>query len=153
MKIVNILLFFILFINFSYSKENEQVYMSLKFNEVNLRAGPSLEFPILFTYKSKNIPIKIVGEYDKWLKVVDKDNDSGWVSEHLLSKIRTVITLKDSQILYSNYNKESYPIYKIEKNVIARLLKCKDDRCKIKIKKVKGWIDKDSIWGIDDEKI
>ena len=97
------------------------------------------------------MPVKIVGEYDKWYKIVDKDGDSGWVSEHLLSKTRTVIVTKNNQFLYSNYNKEAYPIYKIEQNVIGKLLKCKLDRCKIKVSKIKGWVDKSAIWGIDEE--
>ncbi|MBR2141402.1 MAG: SH3 domain-containing protein [Rickettsiales bacterium] len=146
-----VLLLFITSIREVFSATKNTVFMSLKFNEVNLRAGPSLEFPILFTYKLKNIPVKVVGEYDKWLKVIDKDGDSGWISEHLLSKARTVIVIKDNQLLYSNYNKESYPVYRIEKNVIGRLLKCKFNRCKIKISKNKGWIDKTAIWGLEEE--
>jgi SH3-like domain-containing protein len=151
--IKKIILILIIFANtkISFSKEKEIIYMSLKSNEVNLRGGPNKDFPILYTYKVRSMPIKIVGEYDKWFKVVDKDGDSGWISENLLSKMRTVITLNDIQILYSNYNKEAYPIYKVEKNVIAKFLKCKHDRCKIKINKIKGWIDKNTIWGHDED--
>ncbi|MBO4956690.1 MAG: SH3 domain-containing protein [Rickettsiales bacterium] len=153
MKIIRYLFFiyFIILINRSFAESKDYVYMSLKFNEVNSRGGPNIEFPVLFTYKLRSMPVKIVGEYDKWYKIVDKDGDSGWVSEHLLSKTRTVIVTKNNQFLYSNYNKEAYPIYKIEKNVIGKLLKCKFDRCKIKVSKIKGWVDKSAIWGIDEE--
>ncbi|MDR1498999.1 MAG: SH3 domain-containing protein [Rickettsiales bacterium] len=125
--------------------------MSLKSTEVNMRGGPGTDFSILYTYKSRFMPVKVVGEYDKWFKIVDKDDDGGWISGHLLSKTRTVITLNDVQILYSNYNREAYPIYKVKKNVIARLLKCKGDRCKVKIGKVKGWLDKNCIWGHNED--
>ena len=147
------IIFFIncLLINDLLADENDNVYMSLKFNETNFRAGPSLDFPILFTYKLKSVPIKVVGEYDKWFKIIDKDGDSGWVSEHLLSKTKTIIIIKNNQILYSNYNNEAYPIYKIEQYVTGKLIKCRFNRCKIKIKKIKGWIDKNSIWGMEEE--
>lgn len=153
---INKIILLIIFINFLFennvfSKEKEIiVYMSLKANEVNLRGGPNKDFPILYTYKAKNMPVKVVGEYDKWLKIIDKDGDSGWINEYLLSKTKTVITLDEIQILYSNYNKEAYPIYRVEKNVIAKLLKCKESRCKVKIKKIKGWLDKKSIWGYEE---
>ena len=136
------------FLNNSFSKEI--IYMSLKPNKVNLRSGPNKDFSILYTYELRFMPVKIVVEYDNWFKIVDKDGDSGWISEQLLSKARTIITLNDMQLLYSNYNKEAYPIYRVEKNVVAKLLKCKENRCKVKIKKIKGWFDKNTIWGYDE---
>lgn len=124
-------------------------YRSLKFNEVNSRSGPRIDFPVLYIYKLRGMPVKVIGEYDKWFKIVDKDGDTGWVSEHLLSKARTVIVVKDGEMLYSNYNDDAYPIYKIEKNVVAKLVRCKGERCKIKIGKIKGWTNKGAIWGIE----
>ena len=147
------ILFFVLFLCFSktYARTaDDVVYMSLKFNEVNFRAGPSMDFPILFTYRLRYAPVKVVGEYDNWFKVVDKDGDSGWVSEHLLSKFRSFITLNDIQILYSSYKDGAYPIYKVEKNVVGKLIKCKEDMCKVKIDGEKGWISKYDIWGYEE---
>lgn len=147
-KIFIFIILFFIFVNNGFAKGS--VYMSLKSNKVNLRGGPNKDFPLLYIYRLKSMPVKVVGEYDKWYKVIDKDGDSGWISEHLLSKTRTIITLDEIQILYSNYNKEAYPIYRVQKNVIAKLLKCKENRCKIKINKIKGWLDKSSIWGYDE---
>lgn len=146
-KILLITIILLNFLNNAFSKEI--AYMSLKPNKVNLRSGPNKDFSILYTYKLRFMPVKIVGEYDNWFKIIDKDGDSGWISEQLLSKARTIITLNDIQLLYSNYNKEAYPMYRVEKNVIAKLLKCKENRCKVKIKKIKGWFDKNTIWGYD----
>ncbi len=142
------LIFFLLFTKFVFAED--RLYMSLKFNEVNFRAGPGMDFPILFTYRLKYSPVKIVGEYDNWFKVIDKDGDSGWVSEHLLSKFRSFITIKDIQYIYSSYKDDAYPIFRIEKNLTGKLIKCKNDRCKIKINGIKGWIDKDGIWGYEE---
>lgn len=135
--------------NTSYAKTNEVSFMSLKSSEVNLRAGPNKNFVTLYTYKLKYMPVKIVGEYDKWFNIIDKDGDSGWISENLTSRIRTVITLNEIQFLYSNYNDTAIPIYKVEKNVIAKLIKCKKSKCKVKIGKIKGWLNKNDIWGFD----
>ena len=133
----------------SLASAEEVVFRSLKFNEVNSRGGPRIDFPVLYIYKLRGMPVKVIGEYDKWLKIVDKDGDAGWVSEHLLSKMRTIIVVKDGEMLYSNYNEDAYPISKIEKNVVAKLVKCKIGRCKVKVGKVKGWVDKNAIWGVE----
>lgn len=145
---MKILIFFLLLTKLAYAED--RLYMSLKFNEVNFRAGPGMDFPILFTYRLKYSPVKIVGEYDNWFKVVDKDGDSGWVSEHLLSKFRSFITTKDIQYIYSSYKDTAYPISRIEKNITGKLIKCKQHRCKVKVRGVKGWLDKDGIWGYDE---
>ena len=123
-------------------------FMSLKSSEVNLRTGPSLEFPISYSYNLRGYPIKVVGEYDGWYKIVDKDNDSGWINNILLSKQRTVITTKGLHFIYSSAKRENgYKKYRVEENVVAELIKCKESRCKIKIQNKKGWIAKTSIWG------
>ena len=65
-KIIKYCLFFsILFILLKFSTsyllaaENEY-FMSLKKNEVNLRQGPSLEYPIKLVYKKKYLPVMIL---------------------------------------------------------------------------------------------
>lgn len=146
-------LFFIIILHKNAFSSNTKItkvsFMSLKSSEVNLRAGPNKNFITLYTYKLKYMPVKVIGEYDKWFNVVDKDGDAGWVSENLVSRIRTIITLHDVQFLYSNYSDVAIPIYRVEKNVIARLVRCKESRCKVKIGKVKGWLNKSDIWGFD----
>lgn len=124
--------------------------MSLKANTINIRSGPSLDFPILFIYKLKFAPVKIHGKFDNWYKIEDKDGDYGWISEHLLSKLRTVITVNEIQVLYSKQNiKKAYPIAKMEKDIVLKLIKCRKDVCKVKTRGFKGWIEKSNIWGTE----
>lgn len=142
-----ILLSFNLFSTSLFAAKKDQIYGSLKFSKINSRGGPGLDFPVVYSYILENMPVRIIGEYDKWFKIMDKDGDIGWVSEHLISKKRTVIVINNEELLYSSSSKESYPTHKIEKNVVAKLIKCKKNRCKIKVGDVKGWINKTSIWG------
>jgi SH3-like domain-containing protein len=133
------------------SKKTEESFLSLKFNEINVRAGPSVEFPLILTYKTMSLPVKVVAEYDNWYKIIDKDGDGGWVRKSSLSNYRTIITVEDG-IIYSGPNEEAYPKYKVEKDVILGLIKCKGKRCKVLIKigknKDKGWLDRTGIWGV-----
>lgn len=148
-----ILIEFILYlnINFSYAFKKNDInnFMSLKAKEVNLRAGPNKDFVILYTYRLRYMPIKVIGEYDKWFNIIDKDGDKGWINENLVSKAKFIITINDKQTLYFNNSEESFPIYMVEKNVVGKLIKCKNNRCKVKIGKIKGWLNKKDIWGFE----
>ncbi|MDR0572212.1 MAG: hypothetical protein LBG48_05150 [Rickettsiales bacterium] len=143
-------LLFLLTIGSVHAKKTEESFLTLKFNEVNARTGPSSEFPVILTYKTLFLPVKIIAEYDNWYKIVDMEGDSGWVMKHLLSNYRTIITVEET-VVYSNYHEKAYQKYKVERGVILKLVKCKGKRCKVSImngnKKDSGWLDKESIWG------
>ena len=63
-----ILLFFSIFI-FTNSFADSINFLSLKNNEVNLRKGPSFEYPIKFIYKKKYLPVVIIDESETWRKI------------------------------------------------------------------------------------
>ncbi|MDR3078465.1 MAG: SH3 domain-containing protein [Rickettsiales bacterium] len=130
-------------------EERKENFVALRSEETNLRAGPGKDFPIIYVYRLKHMPLRVLGEYDKWLRVVDRDGDSGWIGESLSIKIRTVLTQRTEQFLYKNSDSIAYPTHRVGKNVIGRLVKCKKHRCKVKIGKVTGWLDRSDIWGQD----
>ena len=85
----NCLIFLFFFILFFLPKSfaNESInFLSLKNNEVNLRQGPSFEFPIKLIYKKKYLPVKILDKSETWRKIIDFENNSGWIHISQLSK-------------------------------------------------------------------
>ena len=50
---------FLFFIPKTFANENVN-FLTLKNNEVNLRQGPSFEYPIKLIYKKKYLPVKIL---------------------------------------------------------------------------------------------
>ncbi len=125
--------------------------MSSKYDEVNVRSGPGKSFKIIYRYKVKGLPLIVLGKYDNWYKVKDLKNNIGWVSDHLLSKTRTVITLNENNFIFKDKKiAKSYPLFKADKNVTLKLIKCSKDVCKVNIKKKNGWIRKSDIWGWDE---
>ena len=130
-----------------YATENS-FFVSLRSNEVNLRNGPGNEYRTKYIYKIKSMPIKVVGEYEGWYKIIDKDNDEGWVSKNLTIKKRHIIIKNGTQIMYKKNNLKSVPIFRLEENVVAELEKCSQNWCKIKIRDKTGWVQSENIWGI-----
>ena len=81
-----VLFFTILFI-ISRSFANENVnFLTLKNDEVNLRQGPSFEYPIKLIYKKKYLPVIILDKSETWRKISDFENNSGWMHISQLSK-------------------------------------------------------------------
>ena len=141
-------------IAFATQKIQETNYFaSLRASETNVRAGPNQNYPIKFSYKIKGVPVRIINEYDNWNEIEDFDKQTGWVSQSLLTKKRTIIvrTKKSFINMHSKNNEKSRIIYRLENNVIGDYLKCLEDWCGIKINNKKGWVEKSEIFGWMDE--
>ena len=57
-------LIFVFFTNFSYAQT--EYYLTLRNDKVNLRQGPSREYPIKIFYKKKFLPVLIQDQSDNF---------------------------------------------------------------------------------------
>lgn len=156
-KIVFILLFFFFVTknNNGYTEDyNSNKYGNIKIKKVNVRIGPSLQYPIKYVYYQENLPVVILDQYENWLQIRDYNNDVGWVLEKFIDfgKKRYVLILKEMN-LYTSPDKSSDVKAKLEKNVVARISRCEKKWCKIKVDRFSGWIFRYNIWGISDHEI
>ena len=130
----------------SFSNESRN-FLSLKNNEVNLRQGPSFEYPIKLIYKKKYLPVVILDKLETWRKISDFESNSGWIHISQLSKKKSAINIKKNSILYKKSTIYSKPIAKLEIGRLVLIKKCKMDWCKISSGKYVGWIFKNALWG------
>jgi len=122
-------------------------FLSLRNNEVNLRQGPSFEYPIKLTYKKKYLPIVILDKSETWRKIIDFENNSGWIHISQLSKKKSAINRKNNSLLYKKPTIYSKPIAKLEIGRLVLIKKCKEKWCKITSGGYEGWIFKNVLWG------
>jgi len=142
-----ILFFLILFFNpKTFAKESIN-FLTLKNNEVNLRQGPSFEYPIKLIYKKKYLPVIILDQSETWRKIKDFENNSGWIHISQLSKKKSAINIKKNSVLYKKPTIYSKPIAKLEIGRLVLIKKCKVKWCKITTGGFKGWIFESSLWG------
>ena len=146
--LIILVLFFSILFFFSKSFANENVnFLSLKNNEVNLRQGPSFEYPIKLIYKKKYLPVIIIDKSETWRKISDFESNSGWIHISQLSKKKSAINIKDDSLLYKKPTIYSKPIAKLEIGRLMLIKKCKTKWCKITSGGYEGWIFKSSLWG------
>ena len=139
-----LLIFFSLFF-FSLTAA-EELFLSLKKSKVNVRYGPSLESPIKFVYKKKNLPIKQIDEIENWRRIIDAKNNSGWIHWSQLKPINSVIPLKD-KILFKKPSNFSKPLANIKKGRVLVVKKCDGSWCKVETEQYEGWINNKNLWG------
>ena len=126
---------------------SEENFLSLKKNKVNVRYGPSFESPIKYVYNKINLPIKQIDKKENWRRIIDSKNNSGWIHWSQLKKINSIIILED-KILFKNSSNFSKPLAKIKEGRLLIVQKCEGEWCKVKTKKIKGWIKVDNVWGL-----
>jgi len=141
-----IILFLLLPYEILHSKD--EYFLTLRNDNVNLRQGPSFDYPIKIFYKKKFLPVLIQDKSDNFRKIRDHENNSGWIHISQLSKKKAAITIDDDLILFSNTTIYSNPVAILKKGRLVRINKCKDEWCKVNTGKFKGWLQKRNLWGL-----
>ncbi len=130
-------------------------FASLRSNETNIRSGPGANYPIKFTFKLRNLPVKIVSEYDNWCEIEDYEGSRGWVAQNLITKKRHLMTFSKKNIIdiHTKKNETSKVIFHLENYVIGEYLKCEESWCALKINDEKGWVLSSDLYGVDNSEI
>ena len=146
-KIVIFIFFILLNISVnSYGKD--EYFRTLRNDTVNLRQGPSFDYPVKIFYKKKFLPVLIQDKSDNFRKIRDHENNSGWIHVSQLSKKKAAIVIDEKIMMFKNPTIYSKPIVILKKGRLAKIIKCKELWCKAKTDNYKGWLKKDSLWGL-----
>ena len=129
-------------------------FVSLKSNDVNLRVGPSTNYPIKLKYITQNLPVEIIDEFDVWRQGRDHNGKIGWLHKSLIKGERFILTGYKNENEINLYNRPNGKITGvIKKNNILNLKMCILSWCKINHNKIKGWLLKENVWGVYDSEI
>ncbi len=122
--------------------------VSVAVDQLNMRSGPGNNQKILWEL-GKGYPLKVIGSKGNWLKVIDYENDTGWVFKKLVHRKAHLVVKK--KII--NIRKGPGTKYKIvrqaKKGVVFRTLKRKKGWVKVSHdeSKVSGWVKRSLLWG------
>ena len=125
---------------------SEEYFLTLRNDEVNLRQGPSFDYPIKIFYKKKYLPVIVQDKSGNFRKIRDHENNTGWIHVSQLSKKKASITIIDDVLVFKNSTVFSKPIVVIEKGKLCLIIKCVNEWCKIKVNNYVGWIKSSSLW-------
>ena len=143
-----LIIFLIIFFNFGNLFSNEEYFLTLRNEKVNLRQGPSFDYPVKIFYKKKFLPVLVQDRSENFRKVRDHENNTGWIHISQLSKKKAAIAIDDKLILFNSPTIYSNPIAILEKGRLVKIKKCKNDWCKVITGDFNGWVKKESLWGL-----
>lgn len=129
-------------------------FVSTKNYETNLRTGPNLDYPIIYTYHLKDMPLKVIDTYQEWYQIIDIYGQKGWVYKNLVVNQKNGVIIQEVEVKINN-NKLSKIIAVIRPYNIIKIINCNSlqELCKIEFLvegrniTYSGWIPKISIWG------
>jgi len=136
-KLIIIFLYFILTISSSYSEE-KKTFLMLKNNKVNVRYGPSFDYPIKYIYKKIRLPVQLIDKKENFRRIIDHKKNSGWIH---------ISQLRKSKSLIKKPTKYSRPLAKLDSGRLLLIKKCEKNWCYVNTDKFSGWVDKNNIWG------
>jgi SH3-like domain-containing protein len=146
-------------------------FVSLQADEVYVRSGPGVKYPVKWVYKKPGLPVEVILEYEVWRKIKDHEGAIGWVHQTLLSGKRSgviqyppltaeekkkaaalakagVTPAPEPIPVYQKPRENAQWVVKAAPGVIASLDECFPGWCLIAADGYKGWIDRKYIWGL-----
>jgi SH3-like domain-containing protein len=123
-------------------------YASIRRDQAFLREGPSYSHKILWVYRRRFYPVKVIGSFDAWRRVRDVEGTIGWMHHTQLSDARSAVFTGRSA-MHADAAPTSKIVAVAQPGVVAKLKSCKPDRCEIEASGIDGWVDKKDIWGVD----
>ena len=143
-----ILVLIIFFFNSNVLAQENDYFLMLKYNKVNVRYGPNKDDQIKFVYKKKYLPLKVIDIKENFRKIIDHKNNNGWIHISQLKSPKSLIMM-ENKTLFKKNSIFSKPIIKLEKGKLVLIKKCKENWCKIKTNKITGWLRTENVWGIN----
>jgi SH3-like domain-containing protein len=128
-------------------------FASLRAEKVNLRSGPSADFPIQWVFVRRGLPVEILATFDIWRKIRDADGTIGWVNQQMLSGRRSVLVAAAVRDLRHDPDATSEVIAQLEPGVVAAVSKCDPAWCEVKAGGYKGWLKRDQVWGLEPDEV
>ena len=146
LKIILVVFIFMFYQNIGYSKDG--YFLTLRYDKVNLRQGPSTEYPVKIFYTKKYLPVLVQDKSENFRKIKDHENNTGWIHISQLSKKKAAIVVNENLIMFKNPTIYSKPIVILEKGRLSKIIKCREEWCKAETGKFKGWLKKEGLWGL-----
>lgn len=117
-------------------------------SELNMRVGPSADYPISWVYKRPGLPVKVLRVHESWRLVQDPSGAKGWVASRLLSPDHgAIVTGGRPTAMRAAASRHSALRWFIEAGVVGQLGDCTMGWCEFTVGARRGWVERSRLWG------
>ena len=129
-------------------------WASIASGQAMTRTGPGKNYPGVWLYQRRDLPIRVVKKYEHWRLIEDPDGARGWMLVTLLSDRRTAIVKPgDPRPIRVQPNDGAKVRYLAEHGVVGRIDKCGNGWCRIEIGNRGGYIHMSDLWGVGEHEL
>ena len=122
-------------------------WATLRYEKVNMRVGPSAEYPVSWVYLRKGLPVKVVRLREGWRLVEDHEGTQGWIAASQLDPQRGGLVTGSGAAEVRAAAGGGAIKWRAEPGVVARLKACRQNWCEVDIAGRKGFISASRLWG------
>ena len=134
---------------FAYGQEKMPRFVTIKYDHANARKCPKEDCPIEWEFIQKGEPVIIKLKSDQWYKIVDIENEGGWIHSRLLSNKRgIIINSKHTIPLFASPGKHHKIIAMVAPKLRCGLKKCSKEWCQVVCRTKTGWVSRKDVWGV-----
>jgi SH3-like domain-containing protein len=125
-------------------------WASLASGQAMTHTGPGRNYPNVWLYQRRDLPVRVVKKYQTWRLIQDPDGAQGWMLVSMLSDRRTAMVRPgDPRPIFADPNDGATVRYRVEAGAVGQIGKCKGDGwCRIEIGKKEGFIRTSDLWGV-----
>lgn len=121
--------------------------VSIKGKVVNMRSGPGTNTDVLWELE-RGYPLQVLKRKGSWMQVRDFENDKGWVSSALTTRVAHHIVKARVANIRSGPSTRTRIVGKAERYDLLRTRGAKPGWVRVERKDgLKGWISKKLVWG------
>jgi SH3-like domain-containing protein len=129
-------------------------WASIASGQAMTRTGPGKNYPGVWLYQRRDLPIRVIKKYEHWRLIEDPDGARGWMLVTLLSDRRTaIVTPGDPRPIRVQPNDGAKVRYLVEHGVVGRIDKCGNGWCRIQVGNRNGYIHTSDLWGVSENEV
>jgi len=124
-------------------------WASIASGEAMTRTGPGKNYPGIWLYQRRDLPVRVLKRHESWRMIEDPDGTRGWMLVSLLSDRRTAIVRPgEPRPIHARPDGASAVRYRAEQGVVGRIEQCRGGWCRIAVGRREGFIRTSDIWGV-----
>lgn len=123
-------------------------WATLRYDETNMRVGPSKEYKIDWVYRRKGLPVKVVRVLEGWRLVQEQDGTRGWVAQRQLNPERGALVIGEEAVaMREDADGGSTVKWRLEPGVVGVLGDCGRGWCELSVGSRNGYVRQEQLWG------
>jgi len=130
-------------------------WASIASGQAMTHTGPGRNYPNVWLYQRRDLPVRVVKKYQTWRLIQDPDGAQGWMLVTMLSDRRTAMVKPgEPRPIRSDANDNAKVRYLAEQGSVGRIDKCRGNGwCRIEIGKKEGYIRTADLWGVGEDEV